>query len=117
MLTIRYEQMQALDQAMQRQFERQMLAHLRAAFSSQTARSSDEYLTALIRQGIRNAAGYGVVNEFDVGRYIEYVLLYGPNFDSDSKTAWAGEILRTEEINGTQKMDRIDARDLFEGRK
>jgi hypothetical protein len=111
MLTIRREQFRAVGEAMQRRFELQSVARLRAAFPGQTREASDEQLLDLIRTGIGRAAGYGITTEADVTRYLEYVILYGRDFDS--KLVWAAKILRTEGIGGGRKMDLIDEYNLF----
>jgi hypothetical protein len=48
-----------------------------------------------------------------VARYIEYMMIYGLSFDSDQRLDWAGKILKTEEISGSEKLDRIDGHDQF----
>ena len=49
------------------------------------------------------AAQYGVVRPGDVGRYLEYMMIYGQDFDSDSARAWASEILRRQGLRGKQR--------------
>ena len=114
MLTIRAEQMKVLGEAIQRRFETRMAAYLRRAYADHVAQFSDERLFDLIRQGIRDSAQYGVVTERDVARYIGYTVTYGPEFHCAAP--WAAEILQTPKLNGTQKMDRLDAYDLFADR-
>ena len=46
--------------------------------------------------------------EDEVQRYLEYMIIYGVNFDIDSKIPWAGNILDTENVDGSIKMDRLD---------
>jgi len=111
MLTIRAEQMKVLGQARQRRFETRIVAYLRRAYASHVSQLSDERLSDLIRRGIGDSAQYGIVGESDVSRYIGYVVTYGPEFHRE--LPWAAEILGTAKINGTQKMDRLDAYDLF----
>ena len=114
MLTIRAEQMKVLGEAVQRRFETRMAAYLRHAYADHVTIFSDEGLFDLIRQGIHDSAQYEIVTERDVARYIGYTVTYGPEFHHAA--SWAAEILRTPKINGTQKMDRLDAYDLFADR-
>jgi hypothetical protein len=114
MLTIRSEQMRALGNSVQREFERRLLNHLRLSFPAQTRGRSEEELLQLIRLSITGARGYDVITERDVTRYVEYALMYGSQFDEE--LPWARAILRTNGISGTLKMDRIDDYDLFSGK-
>ena len=116
MLTIRREQLRVLGEVMQRRFEERMLAHLRAEFPAVTRGQTDDDLLALVRRGVASAEPYGVRTEVDVQRYLEYMMIYGPDFDTNPRSAWAGDILRTEGIGGAKKMDWIDDYDLFVSR-
>jgi hypothetical protein len=64
----------------------------------------------LVRQGIAESASQGIDAERDVARYIEFLVIYGPEFQS---LGWAAEILATPDLDGAEKMDRIDNYDLF----
>jgi hypothetical protein len=111
MLVIRHEQMKVLGDAMQRQFELRTLERLHRNFPKQLENRMDEELLTMIRRGISQAAGYGIVSQIDVTRYIEYMILYGPDFDS--QLTRVGEILRTPGLQSAEKMDRIDDYDQF----
>jgi hypothetical protein len=113
MLTIRREQQQAFTQAALQRFENEMVAHLRASFPDQAGKMEEAELRALIRASIEVAAKYGVNEEFDVRRYLEYVFCYGPDFGLNSRTTWAGEILCNSGLTGAEKMNRIDDCDAF----
>src|SRR5581483_6442579 len=115
MLTIRDEQMKAIGEAMQRRFEVRMMRHLRKAYATSVDSWSDERLFSLIRQAMRDSAEYGIVSERDVARFAGYCVTYGPGFHRPAR--WAADILGTPKINGTQKMDRLDAYDIFAARK
>ena len=108
MLKIRRSQMRLFGQAMERGFELRMLAYVRATFSSATEKPNDEQILSIIKKGIANASRYGIVGESDVQRYLKYMFIYGPDFDSNPNTACAGEILRADGVIGSKKMDRID---------
>jgi hypothetical protein len=112
MLTIRSEQMKALGLAFQERFSARMARHLRRAYAKYVSTWTDDRLFGLIEQATTDAREYGVTAERDVARYIGYAVTYGREFHLKS---WAAEILETPKINGTQKMDRLDAYDLFEG--
>jgi hypothetical protein len=114
MLTIRDAQMKVFGQLMQRQFEARMLQRLRSAYAACLGQRSDHDILSLIRDGIARSERFEVVRERDVARFIEYMVIYGADFDQSQ--AWAAEILSTPGINGAQKMARIDDCDLFTGR-
>lgn len=103
--------MDILTEPIRRRFEEQMLEHLRSAFAAQIAGVSEEDLRAVIRQTITKAATYHITAAPDVARYLEYVVCFGPNFYDAPELAWAAEILQSESLNGTQKMDLIDERE------
>ena len=114
MLIIRAEQMRALSDAMQHRFESSMLRYFRSAYARRLAHVSDTDLSALVRRGIEESGRYGVVTTTDVARYIGTWSSIGPDFDRSQP--WASEVLRSTQMTGTQKMDRIDDYDLFAGR-
>jgi hypothetical protein len=113
MFQIRQEHVDAIALMQQRDFEERMNAHLREAFAQETEGVADEQMLGLIRLGIKRAASYGIELEADVERYLEYMVMYGANFDTDRKYPWAGETLRREDVPGNVKMDWIDEYDQF----
>jgi len=112
MLTIRKEQMDAFSQAMLKQFENQMVIHLNSNFPNETKEISEGELRTFIQEGIEQAEQYQITLEDDVRRYLEFIVMYGQNFDTNPDTAWTCEILHTKELDGTAKMDLIDEREL-----
>lgn len=112
MLIIRPEQVKVLKQYMVRQFENKMLVHLRKNFPNETKKLSEDKLRAFIQTGIKGAKGYNIELEQDVQSYLEMMIIYGTDFDTNSKTAWAGEILRTQDMDGTTKMNLLEDYEL-----
>ena len=112
-LVVRREQMQAFEQALLTTFVNRMADRLRDRFPAETANLRPADLEATIRAGIAAAARHGVRDEADVARYLEFVVTYGPSFDVDERTAWAGAILRRTDLSGTGKMNALDTHDLF----
>jgi hypothetical protein len=113
MLKIRNSQMKTLSEYTLRQFAQRMAVHLRTNFSRQTADFPELELRVRIHNGITQAAQYNVTLEDDVRRYLEYTVMYGSDFDTNPRSAWAGAILNTPDMSGGEKMDRIDTYDLF----
>ncbi len=112
MLKIRAEQMAILEAYMVRQFENKIIVHLRKNFPHETQELADDELRSFIQVGISRAKEYGVELEKDIQSYLEMMMIYGVDFDTNPKTTWAGEILRTKNINGTTKMNWLDDYEL-----
>jgi hypothetical protein len=47
----------------------------------------------MVQHGIKRAAGYGLTARRDVCKYIDLMIVFGRNFDTDRRYRWAGEIL------------------------
>lgn len=114
MLVIRKGQMEVLSKYMLEQFENRMVDHLRDIFPVQTEDMTTEDLRHLIREGVDKAEAYDITDELEVETYLECMVQYGVNFDTDTKTSWAGEILRDESFSETDKMQRIDEHRMAE---
>jgi hypothetical protein len=109
--------MKVLSEATLRGFEERMRVHLRAAFAQALTKTTDADLLELIRTGITDARRYGIVAEPDAGRYLEYMIEYGPDFDRNPNKPWAARILATPGALGWKKMDDLDAFTTFELRE
>lgn len=108
MLVIRRQQMEKLSQYMIEQFKDRMVTHLQSTFPDQTREMEERNLRDVIQAGIKKAESYKVVIEDDVQLFLECMITYGADFDINPETAWAGEILQQEDMDGSEKMDRID---------
>src|SRR4051812_25743958 len=111
-MQIREKQMDAFADSMLQQFENKMVAHLRSRFAKQLAATSDGELKAKVHKGIERAESYGVTAKYDVRRYLEYTVEYGPEFDT--ATQWAGPILKAKGLSGDKKMNNLDNYSTFE---
>jgi hypothetical protein len=107
-MIIRKRQMETLSKQMRLQFEDRMVAHLRSNFPNHDLISDEEKLRLMIQGGMVRAARYDITFEDDIRRYLEYMLTLVPDFDVNPSASWAGEILRSNRIDGTNKMRRID---------
>jgi len=103
-MLIRDEQIGAFDQPLKARFQQRMRTHLRSRFQVRLADMPDDQITAVIDQATRKARGYGITLEFDVRRFLEYVVEYGPDFDT---LDWAWPIL-VPKGEGTEKMNTLD---------
>ena len=94
MLTIRREQLKVFSQADEAKFEAWMLAHLNNFFPRQCAALGGTKLRETIKEGIKRAAAYEIVAKSDVCKYIDLMVVFGRDFDSDKRFPWAAEILK-----------------------
>ncbi|HEX5747841.1 MAG TPA: hypothetical protein VFZ09_16475 [Archangium sp.] len=113
MWKITASQMREMGKALQQRFELGAVDYLRTNFADWSELKPDAELFNLIRLAINRARTYGITIEADVLRYLDYMVIYSQEFDTEPATSWAGEILRAQELSGTEKMDRIDAYDEF----
>ncbi|WNG56715.1 hypothetical protein F0U59_19610 [Archangium gephyra] len=113
MWKITASQMREMGRVMQQRFELGAMDYLRTNFADWSKSKSDAELLGFIRLGINRARVHGVTTEADVLRYLDYMVIYGQEFDTEPATSWAGEILCSQELSGTEKMDRIDSYDQF----
>ncbi|HEY6345529.1 MAG TPA: hypothetical protein VIY49_28865 [Bryobacteraceae bacterium] len=93
MLTIRPEQLAVFSQLEVRKFEQWMLAHLWRFFPRECRAAGDGQVRKTIRYGIERAGGYGVASKRDVCKYIDLMIVFGKNFDTDPRYPWAAQIL------------------------
>jgi hypothetical protein len=93
MLKIRPEQIAVFSEAEVRKFEDWTLAHVKRFFPRQYATAGEAEIRRRIRDGIKRAAAYGITSKRDVCKFIDVMIMAGPEFESDSRFPWAKEIL------------------------
>lgn len=115
-LRIRKDQQAALARDRELAYIDRTARRLRESFPAEVERRGldDDALRALAARGLDEGRRYGVVNEGDVDRYIECLLLLGPDFASDPAFPWAAVILRRPDLDGEARMDLIDDHLIFE---
>jgi hypothetical protein len=96
MLVIRNRQMAVFAQVEIRKFVDRMVVHLHKFFPKQCEAMGEPQLWETIGYGIKRAAAYGIMAERDVNKYIDLMVVFGPDFDTDKRFPWAGETLRTQ---------------------
>jgi hypothetical protein len=85
--------MDAFRDARLRSFEDRMIAHISAFFAQQYHEVGESGMREIIQYGIERSASYGIHVERDVCKYIDLMVVLGPDFDRDPALPWAGEIL------------------------
>ena len=107
MLTLRNDQLEALNTAISRGFERRMVKHLCRLFPERCEEMGPDALGLLIREGVRKAAGYRVRAERDVALFIDLMMGLSPDFDNRWETDWTREILEDDTLSPSDRMDLI----------
>jgi hypothetical protein len=109
-LRIRQAQMEAFSKSQEDAFVARMVRHLRDDFPEAIATQGlkEQELEPLVRQGMAEAEKYHVIYEDDIESYLECMILLGPRFDQDKRFSWADEILRRSDLDGEEKMRKID---------
>jgi hypothetical protein len=102
MLTIRQAQLVVLSRLEVEKFEDWILAHLRKFFPTQCAALGERALQELIQHGIQRSARYGVTTRRDVCKYIDLMIVFGRDFDTDTRSRWAADILRRRVDSGVK---------------
>jgi hypothetical protein len=115
---IREKQVEAFSRVLEDQFAVRTAAHLRKAFPAEVEKQGldDDALKQLALRGLAAARRHGVVNQADVERYVECMLILGHDFDADPRFPWAGRILARADLDGESKMDQIDDFLIFDVR-
>jgi hypothetical protein len=113
---IRAEQVAVFSRRLESQFASRTASHLRETLPKEVEKMGikDEELEPLALRGLADARKYGVVNEADIRRYIECMVVLGLRFDSDGRFPWAGQTLRRTDLDGEAKMDAIDQYLIFD---
>jgi hypothetical protein len=114
MLTIRQAQFAVLSQLEVRKFEDWMLVHLKKFFPRQCAVAGDTRLREMVQHGIERAAGYGVTARRDVCKYVDLMIVFGRDFDTDSRTA---EMLAQRRNPGVKMQTLLRAAKVRLGRR
>lgn len=109
MLQIRPQQFDTFERTTRQQFEDEMVAHL-GDFSPAHARGvGEEGLRAVIRLGVGRAGQYGFTHRGPVRFYIELMVMFGSDFDTDLLLPWAGRELRAGGGGELSRADRLFA--------
>jgi len=94
MLTIRREQTAVFIQAGAKKFEDWMVVHLSKFFSERSQSLGEMKLRKMIQYGIKRAETHGITGQRDVCKYIDLMMVFGPDLDTDQKYPWAREIVQ-----------------------
>jgi hypothetical protein len=107
MLVIREEQIKIFSDYMRRQFENRMIDKFTKLWPEKLKNLPSDNFRFVIVEGIKSAESNGITTEAAVEDYLQYVIEFGIDFGKNHKTAWAGEILRRDDLSALEKLEEI----------
>ena len=69
-----------------------LVAHVRECFPKRCAALGADALPAHIEDGMRRAAAHGLTLERDISAYVELMIVFGPDFEHESRFPWASPL-------------------------
>jgi hypothetical protein len=115
MVVIRQEQFVAFSQFEMRKFEDWMIEHLQKFFPVQFAELGHGAVRQLIQCGIQRAATYDIRSRRDVCKYIDLMVVFGPDFDKDPRYARVGQSLARRFDSGAKMRLAFEAAQQYLG--
>lgn len=106
MLTISTEQMKVFEKASLRTFEDEMVLHSQEFSPKLCEVIGEKQLRVALRQAMKRADSYGFTLKGPIRLYIELILLFGSDFDTDPQFPAIAEILQSDDDEMT-RADRI----------
>lgn len=104
-MIIRKEQFDAFEEAMRRNFENEMIGHIKKFAPARASSIGDEGVRDVVVKGVDQAELYDFDRRGSVCLFIEMMFMLGSEFDTDPQYPWAAEILGDAQ---TEQMDRAD---------
>ncbi|HXG17822.1 MAG TPA: hypothetical protein VNN62_01945 [Methylomirabilota bacterium] len=108
MLKIRQEQLDVFGTHARRQFEEQMVTHVKQFFREQCDRLGYSKVREVVRYGIQRAEDYGITNRSAICKYLNLMFAFGQDFDKDSRFPWARSILESQ-MGAVEKVEHLYA--------
>ncbi|MBL0158376.1 MAG: hypothetical protein IPP47_14925 [Bryobacterales bacterium] len=108
MLMIRKAQMHTLGRERHKDFARRAGQHLCASFA-ECAALPPEQLRTFVSDGIAKAARYGIESEQEVCKFLNLLVVFGPEFDTE--LAWARKTLAAKD-GASLRLNRLYARGI-----
>ena len=87
-----------------------MVLHAHEVWAEECAERGEEGVQATVRMGVERSRPYGLVAEYDVGRYIDLMFAFCDDFDESPRTPWARAILKDGSLSPRERMDALWAR-------
>src|SRR4051794_22518983 len=107
----RPEQVTTFPESSLRDFEDSLVGHLHAFIPQLAEALGEERLRKVIRYGLEHSRPYGFASGGSIRFFIEMIILFGAEFDSDPQYPWAKQILTDPSIADPMvRGDRLHAR-------
>ena len=106
MLVITNNQMQVFSEYMLANFSTVASQYLGERYPARIA-DYGKQLNDLINEGIDKAESYEITERKDVLIYLEYVICFGSNFDTDPLFKDLQRVLKTRNLSGEEKINRF----------
>lgn len=107
MLTISRRQLATLDEHARQRFACEMADHFRTFAPNHAAAIGDSAIREVALLGIARASAYGWTLRGPVRLYLELMVMFGSDFDTDPMLPWAG--CRLREASPAGEMERASA--------
>ena len=107
MLTIRKEQVEKLGEYITETFVLNTIKQLREKYTRETNNKDDNNLLDFIHHGIEKAEKHNIIERRDIVIYLEYMLIYGEDFDTDKGNKWAIKVFRIKNLTGEEKIIQL----------
>ena len=106
-MMMRSEQMGDLTSGAQRRADTEMVDYARRRFPTKFAQTPQETMMRIVKEIRNRAAGDGFEREDHVASYLDFTVMYGPDF---SRSEWAQPILENDAYNVDQKIQALSTR-------
>lgn len=107
-VTIRPEQLRALEAAATEKAEERLLRLLLRGFPEiANDDGGPEHLRLLLEESLRRAPAYELETELDLYRFTALMVEHGPWFDRDGRRPWIEAMLLDDRFDGTTRLDRL----------
>ena len=107
MLTIKSQQIEAMEQVLLKRIEEKALSLFKRRTKN---RIGDSEAMMFISHVISKMSRYNIVEEKDVLTFLEMSISLGLDFELEEEFSWAMQILSTRNLAGGEKIYRIEKR-------
>lgn len=104
MLTLRKEQMAALEAVAWRNFQEIMVRRFELKLPRRFEELGEPEVRRIAAKSIRKGIQYAFENRDDVTRLAELMIEFAPDFDDDPRYAWARELIEQTAVPSSHRM-------------
>lgn len=106
-MVIKNIQLEKMGLLMKAQFLQQANRYLKERFPSKIREITGQELKDKIVKGVEKAKAYNITDRMDVIHFLEFIVVYGDDFDIYPPAAIIKRYLKTHNFSGTEKMKKI----------